>query len=113
MSELDELIEEQIKDASSDHVPYDNIKGTGLTVIAIDPAELVNLADKLQKVASHKISWGEPAEIFECKRDRRCPRCGRRVNEKNQEPFDLSRWGARCPNLTVSRDYRHIQDFTF
>ena len=113
MTELSELIEDQSKDAASDYVPYDNLKGSGLTVIAVEPSKLVNLADSLQKVASHKISWGKPAEILQAKRDRQCPRCGRRKNEKNQEPFDISKWGARCPNITVSRDYRHISDFTF
>lgn len=106
MSELDELIEEQSKDDGN------VIKGDG-HAFPVDPSVLVNLADSQQRVVSHKISWGKPAEIFQAKRDRQCPRCGRRKNERFLEPFDITKHGARCPNITVSRDYRHISDFTF
>ena len=122
MSELAELIEEQEKD------DVRVVRGDRHS-FPVDPHKLAYLADSRQKVASHKISWGEPAEIFECKRDRRCPRCGRRKNEKNLEPFDISNdppsnvdwdydvdgshYGARCPEETVSSHYTKIQDFTF
>ncbi len=105
---VEQLIIEQKKDMYSQHVGKDASHS-----FPVDPRQLAGISDSQQKVASHKISWGKPAEIFECKRDKRCPRCGRRKNEKNLEPFDLSKWGARCPNLTVTKDYRHIQDFTF
>ena len=47
------------------------------------------------------ISWGMPAQIFQCIQDKECPRCGRGVNDE-YAPFDLGRdsagayFGGRC-----------------